>query len=76
MNYHLDFELAEYNYKRWNFVSTSEWKSNKRKDVRQPQLIPTIINRYAVLDNLQSEWETPHYQNWVKSATFTKKKSA
>ena len=77
MNYHMDFELAKYNYKRWNVVSANEWKNNKLKEVQQPQLILTIMNQYAVLDNLQRESETPHYENWVNSATFApQKKSA
>lgn len=32
-NHHLGFELAKYNYKRWNLGSASEWKKNKRKEV-------------------------------------------
>jgi len=73
LNHHLDFELTKYNYKRWNLGSANEWKNNKRKEVRHPQPIPTIINRYEVLENLQSESETPNNQNWVNSATFAKK---
>jgi hypothetical protein len=42
MNHHLDYELAKYNYKRWNLVSANEWKNNKRKEVRQPQPIPKL----------------------------------
>lgn len=42
MNHYLDYELAKYNYKRWNLRSAYEWKNNKGKEVRQPQLIPKL----------------------------------
>ena len=74
MNHHLDLELVENNSQRWNLVSTNERQNNKRMRVLQPQPIPTIINRYAVLDKLQSELEVPHSQNWVNNATSMRKK--
>ena len=42
--------------------------------VQQPQPIPTIINRYAVLDKLHSESEIPHNRNWVNNATCMREK--
>jgi len=53
VNHHLDFILVENNSKRWNLVFTNKWGGGMK--VQQPQPIPTIINRYAVVDKLQSE---------------------
>jgi hypothetical protein len=53
MNHNLDFKLVENNSKRWNLISANKWGG--RMEVQQPQPIPTIINRYAALGNLQSE---------------------
>ena len=76
MNHHLDFKLVENNSKRWNLVSTNKLVGggDKRMKVQQPQPIATNINRYAVLDKLQSGSEIPHNRNWVNNATCTRKK--
>jgi hypothetical protein len=73
VNHHLDFKLVENNSKRWILVSTNKWEGGRMK-VQQPQLIPTIINRYVVLDKLQSESEIPHNRNWVSNATCMRRK--
>jgi len=57
------------NFKRGNLLSKKKRGGGGRMKVQQPQLIRTIINRYAVLDKLQSESEIPHNRNWVSHAT-------
>lgn len=50
------------NSSEWKLVSTSKAGVNRKTPVQQPQLIPTIINRYKVLDNLHTHSQT-HQQH-------------
>jgi len=56
MNQETNHDSRNNKFKDWKLVSDSKVRANRTTPVQQPQLhpIPTIINRYAVLDNLHN----------------------
>jgi hypothetical protein len=60
----------------WKQVSYNTRKYNTQSEIQGPQPIPTVINRYDLLSNLQEESEAFQFQGMVDKIEMVKAKTS
>jgi hypothetical protein len=72
----MNYDARDTNYNVWKTVSTSNVGDKTQISVQVPQPIPTITNRYKVLDNLHSNPLTHQQRKHANNVCMAKKEGS
>jgi hypothetical protein len=55
-------------------IKSNNWENNNILNLQQSQLIPVVVNKYALLDSLQEEPETSQILNRTSKVALLRNK--